>query len=301
MIDFPRYLAAKKSIDDRALNRFVWEQLVLTISTRSLHHPLRVLEVGCGIGTMVERLLVWGLAEKITYLGIDTQAENLRVAENRLRKWGQENGYQVGLNSGEISLEKGKVAWQISFKRVDATTFQATQGSYDLLIANAFLDLIDVPHGLSNFERWLQPEGLFYFTINFDGETIFEPASDVDDESKIIDLYHRSMNERLIDGQPSGDSRTGRHLFSHLKTAGAQILAAGASDWVVFPNNQEYPKDEDYFLHCILDFFESSLKSNSELGQEKLAAWLAERREQINKGALIFIAHQLDFLGSFTH
>ena len=301
MIDFPRYLAAKKSIDDRALNRFVWEQLVLTISTRTLHHPLRVLELGCGIGTMVERLLEWGLAEKITYLGIDTQAENLRVAENRLRKWGQENGYQVGLNSGEITLEKGKVTWQISFERVDATSFQGTQGSYDLLIANAFLDLIDVPNGLSNFERWLQPEGLFYFTINFDGETIFEPSSDVDYESKIIDLYHQSMNERLIDGRPSGDSCTGRHLFSHLQTAGAQILAAGASDWVVFPNNQEYPKDEAYFLHCILDFFESSLKSKSELRQEKLAAWLAERREQINRGGLIFIAHQLDFLGSFPH
>jgi len=301
MIDFPRYLAAKKSVDDRALNRFVWEQLVLTLSSQSLHRPIRVLELGCGIGTMVERLLVWGLAEKITYLGIDTRAENLRVAENRLRKWGQENGYQVGLNSGEITLVKGKVAWQISFKQVDATSFQATQGSYDLLIANAFLDLIDVSLGLPNFKRWLQPEGLFYFTINFDGETIFEPASDDDQESKIIDLYHQSMNERLIDGQPSGDSRTGRHLFSHLKTAGAQILAAGASDWVVFPNNREYPKDEAYFLHCILDFFESSLKSNSELGQEKLAAWLAERREQINKGGLVFIAHQLDFLGSFPH
>jgi SAM-dependent methyltransferase len=299
MIDFPRYLTAKKSIDDRAINRFVWEQLVLALSTQSLHRPLRVLELGCGIGTMVERLLAWGLAEKITYLGIDTQAENLQVAKNSLRIWGQENGYQVGVNSSEITLEKGEVSWRISFQQADATSFQATHGFYDLLLANAFLDLINIPTGLSDFASWLQPQGLFYFTINFDGETIFEPVSKVEGERRIIDLYHQSMDDRLLDGQPSGDSRTGRHLFTNLKATGAQILAAGASDWVVFPGDKGYPEDEAYFLHCILDFFESTLENNPVLEQEELAAWLAERRHQINHNDLVYIAHQLDFLGSF--
>ena len=58
-------------------------------------------------------------------------------------------------------------------------------------------------------------------------------------------------------------------------------------------------EDEAYFLHCILDFFESTLENNPVLDQEELAAWLAERRHQINHNDLVYIAHQLDFLGSF--
>ena len=57
---FPRYLAAKKSVDDRALNRRVWETLAQSLPAAS-PAPLRVLEVGAGIGTMLERLLESGL------------------------------------------------------------------------------------------------------------------------------------------------------------------------------------------------------------------------------------------------
>ena len=42
--------------------------------------PLRVLEVGCGIGTMVERLLDWGLLVRAAYTGIDVEAEFIRAA-----------------------------------------------------------------------------------------------------------------------------------------------------------------------------------------------------------------------------
>ncbi len=41
MIDFPRYLAANKTVDDRALNRLVWEQLKSALSIRQPDRPLR--------------------------------------------------------------------------------------------------------------------------------------------------------------------------------------------------------------------------------------------------------------------
>jgi len=300
MIDFPRYLAAKKTIDDRALNRFVWEQLRATLSAQKYSHPLRILETGFGIGTMVERLIEWELAERVFYLGIDSQAENIRVAENRLKEWGQENGYQVGIGVHEMTVGRGEIVWQIRFQQADATNFHAEIGFYDLLIANAFLDLVDVPRSLPLFARWLAPDGLFYFTINFDGETIFEPVFDEFFEAKMIALYHQSMDGRLINGLPSGDSRTGRRLFAHLGAAGAQILAAGASDWVVYPGTDGYLSDEAYFLYCIIDFFESALRNHPELVQSELEDWLTGRRKQIERGELIYIAHQLDFLGKFT-
>jgi SAM-dependent methyltransferase len=300
MIDFPRYLAAKKSVDDRALNRFVWEQLRRTLSTPQFDGSLRVLELGCGIGTMVERLLEWGLAEKVIYLGIDSEEENIRAAEKRIMDWGSWNNYLASMETDHITLRKAKFFWQVRFQEADVTTFQANSGFYDLLIANAFMDLIDVPRALDQFTQWLVSDGLFYFTINFDGATIFEPISDPVLEAKLMSLYHQSMDERLIDGQRSGDSQTGRHMFTHLQNAGASILSAGASDWVVYPGSDGYPEDEAYFLHCILDFFEHTLKGHPALKKDALDSWLNERRRQIEHAELTYIAHQLDFLGTFN-
>jgi len=143
----------------------------------------------------------------------------------------------------------------------------------------------------------LKPGGLCYFTINFDGATIFEPVIDPALDAQIETLYHRSMDERITDGQPSGDSRSGRHLFHLLPRAGVEILAAGSSDWVVFGRGGSYPADEAYFLHAILHFVEVTLTGHPELDQKDFARWMTERRRQIAAGELVYIAHQMDFVG----
>ena len=100
-----------------------------------------------------------------------------------------------------------------------------------------------------------------------------------------------------MDARPTGgDSRAGRHLFGHLRQAGADILAAGASDWVVHGANGAYPADEKYFLHFILHFFEESLTGRPALDAGAFANWLAARHAQIERGELVYIAHQMDFL-----
>ena len=50
---FIRYLAAKRTVDDRALNRRVWDAMVSAAGGGS---P-RVLEIGGGIGTMIQRVI----------------------------------------------------------------------------------------------------------------------------------------------------------------------------------------------------------------------------------------------------
>ena len=97
-----------------------------------------------------------------------------------------------------------------------------------------------------------------------------------------------------------GDSRAGRHLFSHLQKAGAEVLSAGASDWVVHSVNGKYPADETYFLYFILHFFEESLTGHAELNEVAFANWLKERRAQIERGELVYIAHQMDFLAQVS-
>ena len=98
------------------------------------------------------------------------------------------------------------------------------QASADVLIANAVLDLLDVPAVLPALLRLLIPGGPYWFTINYDGETIFEPGHPLDDQ--VMRAYHRDMDERVRYGRPAGDRRTGRRLFHHLRAAGAPALAA---------------------------------------------------------------------------
>ena len=73
-------------------------------------------------------------------------------------------------------------------------------------------------------------------------------------------------------------------------------LAAGASDWVVFPHGGRYPAEEAYFLQFILYFFESSLTGHPDLDAAAFHAWLARRRAQVERGELVYMAHQMDFL-----
>jgi hypothetical protein len=105
------------------------------------------------------------------------------------------------------------------------------------------------------------------------------------------------MDSRIIRGKLSGDSRTGRHFFHNAYAAGAQILDAGSSDWVVFPGPGGYPADEEFFLHFIVHTVGLALKDSPGLDHERFSAWVRERHAQVDAGKLVYIAHQMDFLG----
>jgi hypothetical protein len=167
----------------------------------------------------------------------------------------------------------------------------------DVLIANAVLDLVDVPAVLPGLLRLLVRGGVYWFTINYDGETIFEPGHPLDDQ--VMRAYHRDMDERIRYGRPAGESRTGRLLFHYLRAARAPALAAGSSDWVVHPaRDGNYPADEAYFLRRILNTIRDALHNRPDrVEPAHLADWLAVRSRQLAAGELVYIAHQLDFAG----
>jgi len=167
---------------------------------------------------------------------------------------------------------------------------------FDLVIANAFLDLVDLPAVLPGLSRLARRGGLFLFSITFDGLTAFEPETDADLDCRVVDLYHRTMDERIVNGKPSGGSRCGRHLLTLMPACGYRIIAAGSSDWIVHPRDGGYPAEERYFLSCILTFFEESLSARKELPKAELRRWLDLRRAQLAAGELVFLAHQLDIL-----
>ena len=273
--DFIRYLAAKKTVDDRALNRQVWETLLAHWPDEE--RPFPILEIGAGIGTMIERLHDNGLLTHTPYTAIDAEPASIRAAQRRLPALPNLELEACDLFDF-IRREQGKRQW-------------------GLLIAHAFLDLMDVPRTLPQLFSLLRPGGLFYFTINFDGGTILQPAIDRAFDAQVESLYHRTMDERMTDGRPSGDSQAGRHLFHQLRETGAEILAAGSSDWVVFAGTDGYPADEAFFLHFIVQTMYGALANHPELDRLRFQQWIAQRHAQIEAGELLYIAHQLDFVG----
>jgi hypothetical protein len=158
------------------------------------------------------------------------------------------------------------------------------------------LDLVDLASLLPAVAPLLRPAGVMYATLNFDGESIFQPEVEADLERPILAAYHRTMDEREVDGQRTGDARTGRHLFGELAAAGFELLEAGASDWVVFPRRGGYRSDEEYFLQFIVATVEKALTGRMDVPQESLERWATLRMRQIERGELVYIAHQLDFL-----
>ena len=293
---FTDYLLAKQSVDDRALNRHVYESLIANLPAQ----PIRIIEVGAGIGTTLTRLLRWNILQKADYVLVEEMAANIEYATEWIPRWAVDNGLSAersGQNQLRVFDQTRDV--HITFERADVFDFiKNNPAPADLLIAHAVLDLLPMPESLpklfslTKFPSTGSGQGLAWFTINFDGMTSLEPTIDPALDATIERLYHESMDKRPT----GGDSRTGRHLFGHLQSLGASILAAGASDWVVHALDGKYPADEKYFLHFILHFFEETLSRHPELDANEFAAWLSKRRAQIERGELVYIAHQMDYL-----
>ena len=307
---FIRYLAAKRTVDDRALNRNVWNTLSAALPPVTPDRPLRVIEVGAGIGTMLERMVARRLLRRAVYTAIDAEASNIAEAARLLPLWAGELGYAVMMSpSGLEPAHRARLTraeedadMLVELETADVFDFIAREGArqtWDVLIANAFLDLLDIPSALPRLLSLLRPGGLCYLTINFDGATILQPEIDPAFDAEIERLYHQTMDERITAGKPSGDSRAGRHLFGLLRAAGVEILDAGSSDWVVFAGRDGYPADEAYFLHFIVETMRGALIDHPALAgrRAQFTAWIEQRHRQIEQNELVYIAHQLDFVG----
>ncbi|MEJ5328939.1 MAG: methyltransferase domain-containing protein [Desulfobaccales bacterium] len=298
-VDFLRYLRAKVTVDDRSLNRPVFDALARLLLPPQESRSLTVLEVGCGLGSMAARLTDWGLFRRVRYLGVDVDPACVAAAREGLPGWARERDLGVSYTDrGDLVLSGPGRHLELAFRVGDAREFlrnPALAGACDLVLAHAFLDLLPLEETVRLLLACLAPGGAFYLTLNFDGTTIFWPPLDPELDERVTSLYHLSMDERRLAGLPTGGSQTGRQLFGLLPAAGGRILAAGGSEWVVFTGSQGYPAEEGYFLRCILAMVEESLSGR--LPAEELDYWLARRRRQLKAGELVFLARHLDFCG----
>ena len=285
---FPHYLLAKQTVDDRALNKDVVAVLRLRMSAQ----PVSVTEVGAGIGTMLKRLVEWKMFCAGEYVLVDEQPGNIAYAREWIPQWAAEAGLRVErTGQDELRLCDRDRDILVRLECTDVFDFIGRNAQpADILIAHAFLDLLPLPESLEKL--FSLTRGLAWLTINFDGISALLPVIDLRLDANIERLYHASMDARST----GGDSHTGSKLFHYLRCLDAQLLAAGASDWVVYAPGGSYFADEKYFLEFILHFIESALNGCDELEADAFARWLVLRRRQIECGELVYIAHQMDFL-----
>jgi SAM-dependent methyltransferase len=252
---------------------------------------------------MVERLLARGFLGDCHYTAIDQQPVFIAHARARLPRWAEANHLKVETSpEGELRLSGSDgstsvIQFQVADAREYIESFRG-KADYDWIIAHAFLDLLDLDTIIPRLIRLLRPGGLVYFSLNFDGLTIFLPELDPGLDRRLVELYHRTMDERTIDGRTSGHSQTGRKLLEVLRRNGVRILEMGASDWVVRAPGASESSDESVFLRFIIQTVQTALDDHPELDRESLRSWIDERLAQIDRGDLVYLTHQLDYLGA---
>lgn len=289
---FQEYLAAKRAVDTRALDRRVLDRLATALAELDTNRdgdPLRVLDVGAGIGTTLERLLERGiLSTTVEYTLVDDRAANIEMARERLPEWAAASGYRTTETDGGLCIDGDGRHVEVAFAVADAFEY-VESGTWDLLIGQAFLDLFDARRAFDALRGALDAGGYWYFPITFDGGTVLQPTVDRALDDRIERQYHAHIDD-------GGDSRAGRHLLTRAGETD-EVLAVAGSDWIVRPHAEGYPDNEAFFLGYIIDTIAEAVEARDEIDAESLTGWTATRHRQIERNELVFIAHQLDVLG----
>jgi SAM-dependent methyltransferase len=268
-MDFVRYLEAKQSLDDRSLHPRVWGEFCRRVKVRG-----DILDIGCGLGATLDRLLTH-MAPGSHFTGIDCDESVIDIAKDR---------HVDVLNA--------------SFRVAELTDFARStrhQGSWPIITAHAFLDLVNLNQALDDLTALLTPDGLVYFSVNFDDLTVIEPLIDAPMDQAVLSVYHRAMYAQEWGGN-GGDGRTGRRLIHALSARGFDLLDIGPSDWVIAPVKGKYRDGDAVVLEYLLDHIVEVVRANRAFADDELAAWAAERTRQLGAAELVYIAHQLDVL-----
>src|SRR5262249_28473766 len=156
-----RYLAAKKSVDDRALNWRVWQRLVEALPPVTTEQPPPNLQGGAGLASILERRFAGGGLSPPPSNATDQWPAPLTDAHHGLPQWAGERGFQVEENPrGQLHFRRLGQHITVETEAIDVGHFMAREHGrrlWDLLIGQAFLDLIDMPTMLPGLCSLVRP------------------------------------------------------------------------------------------------------------------------------------------------
>ena len=295
-VSFAEYLEAKFDLDERSLNREVREAFL-----RALHGlaEIRCVDVGAGAGATVRRLLAGGLAVPLVLTSLDRDPLLLDAARDDALRQLREQGREPSIDAGELHVATGP-ATTLRFAACEFQDYRP-QHPCNVVTAHAFLDMVPLADALGRFGTWLEPGGILYATLNYDGDTTLLPVSDdAAFEATLIEHYHETMERRRVDGLAIGGAFSGRRLHRLLPDHGFEILACGSSDWSITPWLGEYRAGDAICLQALLDMIGGEAQRSGLFDPGRLGRWREERQRCLRERRLGLIAHQLDLLARLS-
>jgi SAM-dependent methyltransferase len=293
MIGFQRYLEAKAAVDTRAM-----DQRAFTLFIRHLSKlgQARVLEIGCGTGAMIRRVLRTRPPVNLEITAYDLDSESLGVAREQIALLLDDA--QANSTSDTLAgRQAGNHLCRVSFHRGDVLRDPLPPGRYDAIMAHALLDVLPIGAVLTRLEEHCLAGSLLYSAINYDGRTLLYPAaSDPSFEQDLLHRYDLSMDARRVDGAATGGSRCGEKLIGELARRNYELLAVGPSDWHVRPSAG--PRESGDFLSALLAMMRDEGERQG-ADSRRLEAWYTERATQARRASLGLIVHQIDILAQY--
>ena len=145
IFDYPAYLIAKKAVDDQSLNQQVWATMHHWIKNRQATvSKIKILEVGAGIGTMIERFLDEELVKDSVYTAIE---QEVHFKENAFNYLNNLYKYTINVDGENWYIENRYCKTTVKWVTGDATNINEIidEHDYDIVISHAVIDLMPVP------------------------------------------------------------------------------------------------------------------------------------------------------------
>lgn len=290
-----RYLKAKGSIDARAVNLQVRKACTEALAQLPADRPLRVVELGGGAGGAFRYWMsLLAPFRRVAFTATDRDGDLLEAYREEAAAWAGEAGLSVtGDEADRLRFSGEGRVFDVRLRELKAPEgfSKEDEGSFDLMVAQCFWDLVPPGTAFALGRRLLTPGGIFYATLTFSGATRFAPTHELD--RQVLQCYHASMG-----GERGGDPYAGERLLGAVRmpNSGFAELASGRSDWRVKPTDKGYPGDEGYFLLTLLAFIEKELATSCEVREDELDWWMRTRREQLRDRELSYAARQQDLV-----
>ncbi len=307
---YERFLRAKEKLDSRSMSEKLWKALKKEIRNRTrtgVNWPRRVLDCGCGTGSILTHLSDKGI-EFQEYHGIEIQPELLKTARKRVAT-GEFRKLHAAPEFHAMSVYS--LAEEMSVGRRNAF-----KQPFDIVFAASLAEHVEIDEMLGNIYNSLEPNGLLFMPINYDGVTILEPVQDERIEERLIHNFNKiAIGGQVYEGRVGGNAFCGRKLYHALKRNGFRILDLQSEDWVIMPADSK-PWYEDnvkellaFVVNAVADAnliphlnrvpILDTISTDGTIGPDEkrhIEEWRVKRLKEIDDGILVFICHQIGAL-----
>jgi len=301
----------KPVLDRKAYNPEVTSELAVQLQGKG---HLNILDCCAGTGQDIIRMVEEELIYDATISAFDIREELVEEMQSTLENYGNKSGLTVISEFGPSPEFNFRLQ---GFNR-DITVHGFVENLYDLsgdeefdlIMGQAAVEHTNQDLSLPLIVSKLKPRGLLYLPLNYDSWFNFSPSENPELDTRVLALFNDLLDNQMfegLDGKPlrCGDAYCGRNLPHRFKQHGLEVLAYGASDWVITPFQQS--EEEISFMTYVLEGLDQTfseeggmadiLRRRNGLSRLAINNWYQEKKRHLQDRSIGFTAVQKDILG----